>query len=121
MFDADADLDRAERWVDDWQAKVEEQAARARELSNRVTGLTATASSSDGLVEVTVSSAGAPTGLYLDEATRRRPAADTAAQILATMRSAQKSLAERVAAVVDETVGRESAAGKAVIDSYVRG
>jgi DNA-binding protein YbaB len=120
MFDADADLDEASRLVDDWQAKLEDQAARARALSGRVAGLTARAASSDGLIEVTVSSTGALTDLYLDEAIRRQPAAETAAKVMAALRDAQASLVDDVSAAVAETVGLESAAGRAIIASYAR-
>jgi hypothetical protein len=115
-----AGLDAAERWIDDWQSRFEEQAARARTLSQRVGALTATAANEDGTVEVTVGSSGALTGLRLDEAIRGRPAADTAEQIVAVTRAAQATLAEQAAAAVEETVGRDSAAGRAVVDSYAR-
>jgi YbaB/EbfC DNA-binding family len=120
MVDDDAGLDAAERWVDDWQSRFEEQAARARALSQRVGDLTATATNEDGTVEVTVGSSGALTGLRLDEAIRGRPAAETAEQIVALTRAAQARLAQRAAAAVEETVGRDSAAGRAVIDTYAR-
>ena len=115
-----AGLDAAERWIDDWQSRFEEQAARARTLSQRVGELTATAASEEGTVEVTVGSSGALTGLRLDEAIRGRPAADTAEQIVAVARAAQARLAEQAAAAVAETVGPDSAAGRAVVDSYAR-
>jgi DNA-binding protein YbaB len=120
MLDREADVEAAERWVDDWQSGIEEQAARARALSARVAGLTSTASSDDGLVEVTVSSSGVLTGLRLDEAVRRRPAAETSAQILAVTRAALRRLSEQVAEAVRDTVGADSPAGRAVIDSYAQ-
>ena len=115
-----AGLDAADRWVDDWQSQFEEQASRARALSQRVGTLTATAANEDGTIEVTVGSSGALTGLRLDEAIRGRPAADTAEQIVAVTRAAQARLAQRAVAAVEETVGRDSAAGRAVLDSYAR-
>jgi DNA-binding protein YbaB len=118
MLGDDAALDAAQRWVDDWQSGIEEQAARARALSQRVSGLTATATSDDGLVEVTVGSSGALTGLRLDEAIRQRPAAQTAGQILAVTRAALARLTEQAAEAVAETVGEDSPTGQAVIDSY---
>jgi hypothetical protein len=121
MFDADADLDEAARRVDDWQARIEDQAARARDLSGRVAGLTAVVASPDALVEVTVSATGALTDLHLDEGIRRQPAAETAALVLATLRAAQAALAAQVADAVAETIGLDSAAGRAVMASYRRG
>lgn len=120
MLGDDADLDAALRWVDDWQSGIEEQAARARALSQRVAGLSATAASEDGTVEVTVASSGVLTELRLDEAIRRRSAAETAAQILAVTRTALVRLAEQVAVAAEETMGRDSPAGRAVVDSYAK-
>jgi DNA-binding protein YbaB len=116
----DGELDAAQRWVDGWQATIEAQAERAKAMAARVAGLEIGAVSDNGLVEVVVTSTGALSDLRLDEAVRRQPAADTAAQVLATMRAAQASLARRVAAAVEETVGRDSEVGRAVIDAYAR-
>jgi phenylpyruvate tautomerase PptA (4-oxalocrotonate tautomerase family) len=120
VFTDGPELDAAERWVDDWQDGIERQAARARDLADRVRGLTATVRSRDGLVEVTVSSTGALTGLRLDEGIRRRRAADTAEQIIELTRLALAQLAQRVTEATTETLGADSAAGRAVIESYAR-
>jgi hypothetical protein len=118
MFDG-RDLDDAARLVDDWQAGIEARAAQARELASRLGALTASASSDDGLVSVTVGSSGGITDLELKEGIRERPAAETARAILATVRAAQTSLTAAAAAVTVETVGANSETGKAVIASYV--
>jgi YbaB/EbfC DNA-binding family protein len=117
MFDG-RDFDAAERLVDDWQAGIEARAAQARELSTRLAGLSATVCSADGLVTVTVGAAGDLTGLELDERTRGRPAAETARQIMATLRAARLRLTAAVTEVTTETVGADSATGRAIIDSY---
>ncbi len=117
MFDGH-DLEAAEQLVDNWQARIEERAAAAKELSARLAELTGTARSDDGLVEVTVGSAGTVTGLELDEGIRRQPAAATAQAILATMRNAQAALTEAATAATDETVGADTPTGRAVIASY---
>jgi DNA-binding protein YbaB len=117
MFDP-SDLDSAEQWVDDWQAGFEERAAQARELAARLSELTATARSEDGLVEVTVGSSGALVGLELDEDIRRQSADKTAREILATLRAAQAAMTKAATAVTAETVGAESETGRAVIASF---
>jgi hypothetical protein len=66
MFGDESELDTAGRWVDDWQAGIEERATKAHALSERLAGLTATARSRDGLVEVTVGSSGVLTGLWMN-------------------------------------------------------
>jgi len=117
MFDG-RDFDAAEQMVDDWQAGIEERAAQARELSARLAQLSARARSDDELVTVTVGSSGDLTGLELDERIRDRPAAETAREIMATLRSARGILTAAVTEATTETVGADSATGQAVIASY---
>jgi DNA-binding protein YbaB len=113
-----SDLDSAEQWVDDWQAGFEERAAQARELAARLSELSVTARSEDGLVEVTVGASGALVGLELEEGIRRRPAAETAQEILATLGAAQTAMTKAATEVTAETVGADSETGRAVIASF---
>ncbi|WP_030434866.1 YbaB/EbfC family nucleoid-associated protein [Actinoplanes subtropicus] len=112
------DFEAAERMIDDWQAGIDERAARARELSARLSRLSARARSDDRLVTVTVGAAGDLVGLELDERTRQRPAAETARTILKTLRAAQARLTAAVADATAETVGADSPTGRAVLASY---
>jgi hypothetical protein len=80
--------------------------------------LSARARSDDRLVTVTVGPSGDLVGLELDERTRQRPAAETARTILKTLRAAQARLTAAVADATAETVGADSATGRAVIASY---
>jgi DNA-binding protein YbaB len=111
-------LDAAERMVDDWQAGFEERACQARELAAQLSLLTATARSEDGLIEVTVGSAGTLVGLELEEGIRRRPAAETAREILIVLAAAQAAMTEAATEVTAETVGADSETGRAVISSF---
>lgn len=117
MFDG-RDLEDAERMINDWQTDIEARAAQARELSTRLSGLTASAESDDGLVKVTVGSTGAMVRLELAEGIRGRPAAETAEEIMTTLRTAKARLTTAVTEVTRETVGAESATGGAIIASY---
>jgi hypothetical protein len=117
MFDS-RHLDDAERMVDDWQTGVESRAEQARALSRRLSGLTASAESDDGLVKLAVGSTGAMVRLELAEGIRGRPAAETAQTIMTTLRTARRNLTTAVGEVTRETVGAESATGRAVIASY---
>jgi DNA-binding protein YbaB len=119
MFEG-PELDAAGRRIDDWQAAIEQRAAQARELAARLAALTATARSDDNLVTVRVGADGRLTGLELDERVRRRPAADTAAQILATLAAAQADLTAQATTVTEETVGADSETGRAVLASLTR-
>lgn len=119
MFEG-PDLSAAEHRINDWQAAIEHRATQARELAGRLAGLTATARSDDDLVTVTVGATGGLTGLELNEAIRRQPAADTAAQILATLAAAQADLTTQATTITEETVGADSETGRAVIASLTR-
>ncbi|HEY0000584.1 MAG TPA: YbaB/EbfC family nucleoid-associated protein [Actinoplanes sp.] len=117
MFDGRDPAD-AERAIDDWQAGIEARAGQARELSARLAGLTVRARSPDDLVTVTVGPAGDLVGLELAEGIRGRPAAETAGEILATVRTARGRLITAVTEATDATIGAGSATGQAVIASY---
>lgn len=117
MFDARG-LGEAERLIDEWRGTIEERARRALELSSRLARLTETARSPDGLVTVTVSSGGDLTGLDLGEGIRRRPAAATAREILDTLRAARTAMVTTVECTTSETVGADSATGRAIIETF---
>lgn len=118
VWGGDSDLDAADQWVDDWQAGLEQRAAKARDLSQRIAGLTATARSSDTTVTVTVAASGTVTDLRLDERIRDQSAARTAEQILAVMSQAQSLLRQRVDEVTTQAVGADDPAGQAIIASF---
>lgn len=117
MFDG-RELDEAQRWIDSWQNAIEVRAGRARELSARLSRLTRTARSPDGLVTVTVGASGDLAGLELAEAIRRRPAAATARDILTTLSAARAALTAAVVVETEATIGADSATGRAVIEAY---
>ncbi|BCY05911.1 YbaB/EbfC family nucleoid-associated protein [Actinoplanes sp. L3-i22] len=113
MFD-DHDLGDAQSWIDEWRSGFAERARWARELSARLHRMSGTARSPDGLIAVTVGPGGDLLGLELGEGIRQRPATETAAAICATVRAAREALARAVREATDETVGAESATGRAV-------
>jgi DNA-binding protein YbaB len=115
----EANLDEAERWVDDWQSRIEARAATIRALSERLRDMTASASGGNGAVEVTVNSSGVLVGLWLDEGVRRHSAKWIAELVMSTTRSALGELARQAGAVAEETVGRDSVESRAVVQSFV--
>ncbi|MFI1989987.1 YbaB/EbfC family nucleoid-associated protein [Actinoplanes sp. NPDC020271] len=117
MFD-DRELGDAQAWLDEWRSGFGERARWARELSGRLHRVCGTARSPDGLVSVTVGPGGELLGLELDEGIRQRTAADTAEKIQVTVRAAREALAEAVWQATAETVGAESATGRAVAAAY---
>jgi DNA-binding protein YbaB len=104
--------------VDDWESKLAQRAARAREVSARLTALTATARDRAGLISVTVSSSGSIVDLTLDERSRQQSAAETARQILATVRTAQAQLLEQIRAASQQAYGDGSATAESIVESY---
>jgi hypothetical protein len=118
VFGDEAELDSAERLIDDWQSTIEDRATKARALSQRLGALTATARSRDGLVETTVAASGVLTGLRLDERVRRQPAAWIAKQVLTVTQQALDQLAAQAAEATQETVGEDSPEGRAIVASY---
>ncbi|GGK86940.1 YbaB/EbfC family nucleoid-associated protein [Mangrovihabitans endophyticus] len=117
MFDG-RDLDDAERLVDEWQAGIDERAARTRELSAQLGGLTAEARSDDGLVTVAVNASGTITRLELAEEIRQRPADETARKILGTLHAAQSALLAQATTATEEALGADSPTAQAIIASY---
>ncbi len=118
-FGDETSLNDADIRVDEWLVGIEKRASKARELSGLVAGLTATASNSDRSITVTVSSSGALTDLRIDDATRRHSGQWIAQQVLATTQAATARLADRLRDAVDDTVGRDSPEGRAIIASFV--
>ncbi|SNY69380.1 YbaB/EbfC family nucleoid-associated protein [Paractinoplanes atraurantiacus] len=113
-----SDVDAAEEWLDSWVASVDERAATAVELSRRVAALTGESRSRDGLLGVTVGSAGQLTALHIDDRARQRTGSELSREIMALVRRAQERLSSQVADQVRETVGADTETGRAVIHSY---
>lgn len=89
-------------------------------LADRLAGLSASATGDDGAVTVTVAGSGVVTGLTLDDRVQRLTGASLSAEILRTMQRARATLAEQVAAAVDETVGAGTETGRVVLDALTR-
>ncbi len=117
-FGDDNRFDVAESRVDEWLSGVEERAAKARVLSERVAGLTASATSKDGLITVRLSSSGVLKDLRLDDGVRRHSGDWIGERILATTRAALERLAGQIDGAVAETVGRDSPEGRAILASF---
>jgi hypothetical protein len=115
-MDIRQDLPQGDEWIDAWLSSISTHTAQTGKLAERVATTSATASSVDGAVEVTVSSAGVLTELRLDEEVRSWPAERIATEILAVQRAAQRLLVARVAAVARETVGEHSPTAQAMVE-----
>ncbi|HEX5201877.1 YbaB/EbfC family nucleoid-associated protein [Paractinoplanes rhizophilus] len=110
--------DAAEEWVRSWSDSVSERAAAAREMADRVAGLTVDATDPDRLITTTVNGSGGLVDLRLEPGAARLPMDELARQVLRTMRRAQAKLAERVADIAAETVGADSESARAVVSGF---
>jgi DNA-binding protein YbaB len=89
---------------------LERTAARYGELQTRLDRTTATASSPDGAVRVTVDAGGAPTSFAVTERFRALDPRAMEAVLLATVRQAQVRLRDQVTELTAATVGDDAAA-----------
>ena len=117
MF-AGAGPEETERRVEQWAAQFAAKADRYQEMQTRISQVSATESSADGTVEVTVDSAGVVTDLVLSERAGQVRPQQLSAQILDTMRRAQSKLTDRVQQVMVTTVGDDEATVRAVVANY---
>jgi len=117
MF-AGAGPEETERRVEQWAAQFAAKADRYQEMQTRISQVSATESSADGAVEVTVDSAGVVTDLVLSERAGQVRPQQLSAQILDTMRRAQSKLTDRVQQVMVTTVGDDEATVRAVVANY---
>lgn len=108
------DPSRAAEDLAQYATDLEQKARRYGELQERMAVVSASASSSDGRVSVTVDSTGVPTAIDLGPGVRSIDPAALSAEILSCMRKAQLKLRAEVADVVRATVGNDSA-GESII------
>lgn len=113
-----ADMAEAEQWLANWRVKVTDHAERTREMAARVSTIKASAESRDGVVRVTVDSAGTPVDIALAPAVESWAAARIAAEIMSTMRQAQAELPRRVEEVAATTVGADSETARTLLTPY---
>ncbi|WP_436495175.1 YbaB/EbfC family nucleoid-associated protein [Actinokineospora sp. HUAS TT18] len=112
------DAATTEAGLDRWAAEIQAKADRYNAMQQEVTAVTATQSSPDGSVTVTVDSAGAVKDLQFTEDLKRLPAARMAALVVDTMRRAQAKIADQVSEIVRERVGDDEQTTDAVVGAY---
>lgn len=101
-----------------WAAAVEEKAARYQTMQAQVAQVTATESSPDDVVRVTVSSSGEVADLRISDRSREMSGAELSSLVLTTMRRAQARITDQVADVMQRTVGDDPETVASVVDSY---
>lgn len=108
--------DEARERVAAWRGRVERLAADTKAMSDRFQELEVTSTDPRGMAEVTVDSTGALVGLRLTREIERVSPDEVASAIMRTIRTAKTELADRSREIIEETVGTESAAARAIAD-----
>src|SRR3954453_20386532 len=85
--DPNAELAAIESMVADWEHRGQERLARVKEVTDRISTLTATETSPEG--SVTVDAKGLPTEIMLTEGSQAKTPSEVSAAIMATLRKAQ--------------------------------
>ncbi|MFD0206044.1 MULTISPECIES: YbaB/EbfC family nucleoid-associated protein [Saccharothrix] len=109
--------DDVERLITEWRAGVTEQAQRFDAARRAIDEVSVTETAAGGAIVLTVASSGIPTDLRLGGDVDRMKPDQIAAQIMACLRRAQARLADRVGAVVTDTIG-DTAGGQAIAQEY---
>jgi len=100
-----------------WKGRIDQLAANTKAMSDRLQQLQETVADPRGLAKVTVDSTGSLIGLQLTSRIQGLPPDVIAQAIMDTVRRAKARLAERSREIVEETIGTESAAGRAIAAS----
>lgn len=114
------DPDGARERLAAWKGRIDELAAHTQAMGERLKDLRVTARDPGGMGEVTVDSTGAVVDLELTEQIQRSAPSAVAQAILATIRSARATLAQRSQEVIAETMGAESTTGRAIAEKLGR-
>jgi len=106
-------------------ARIDQMTAAAKAKAERYGAMRALAgqvsvseSSKDGVVTVTVDSAGNLTDLRITDRVREMSGAEVAAAVLFTLRTAQSRLPDRLAAVMAETIGDDQQTADVIVNNY---
>ncbi|WP_329060002.1 YbaB/EbfC family nucleoid-associated protein [Amycolatopsis sp. NBC_01480] len=104
--------------IDEWVAAAKAKAERYQAMQAATSRVSVSESSSDGMISVTVDSAGNVTDLRITDAVRESTGAKVAAAVLSTLRRAQARLPERLGEVMAETIGDDQPTMDTIVGRY---
>jgi DNA-binding protein YbaB len=107
-----------------WKGRIDRLAADTKSMSDRLQELRSTASDDNGLVVVTVDSTGVLVGLELTQRIQRVAPDVVARAIMSTIGEAKRKIAASSREIIEETVGTESEAARAIaarVEHQLRG
>jgi DNA-binding protein YbaB len=110
------DPDDARERLAAWKGRIDRLAADTKAMSERFEQLQVTTRDPGGLTEVTVDSTGGLVALRLTREIERATPDEVADTIMRTIRAAKAELADRTEEIIEDTVGTESAAGRAIAE-----
>lgn len=108
------DPDGAKEWLSAWKGRIDEMAANAKAMSDRMQQLRVTAADPTGLAKVTVDSSGALVDLQLGRGIQRVAPDFAARTIMNTVRDAKLKLADQAQEIIVETMGTESVSAREI-------
>jgi DNA-binding protein YbaB len=107
-----------------WKGRIDRLATDTKAMSDRFQQLQVTRKDANGMTEVTVDSSGSLVALKLSRDIDRASPDVLAATIMTTIREAKAELAQRTQEIVADTIGTDSAAGRAIaerVGQHLRG
>ncbi|MGW6928843.1 YbaB/EbfC family nucleoid-associated protein [Lentzea sp. NPDC054927] len=114
------DPDGARERLAAWKGRIDKLASATLSMSDQLQGVRIVAKDPAGLAEVTIDSTGSMTNLKLTDRISTTAPETVAATIMSTLADARKQLAQRSKEIVAETIGTETAAGRAIVESVGR-
>jgi len=110
------DPDGARAYVRDWKSRIDRKAADTLAMSDRLAGLRVTADDGNGIAEVTIDSTGVLVDLRLSERTQRVAPDAVSRAVMAALQRARVKAAEQSRRIVEETMGSDSVAARAIAE-----
>jgi DNA-binding protein YbaB len=104
--------------LDRWVAQARAKAERYQAMQAQVGQVSVTESSRDGMVTVTVDSAGNVTGLSITDKVRDCSGVQVSSAVLSTLRRAQSRLPDKLAEVMAATIGDDQATMDTIVGNY---
>ncbi|MEU4531124.1 YbaB/EbfC family nucleoid-associated protein [Micromonospora ureilytica] len=100
----------------EWKGRLDQLATATDAMSERIQELRVTVADGNGLVEVTVDSAGALVDLTLGQRVQRVAPDVVARTIMTTIDAAKRQLADRAQEIIADTLGTDSPAARAIAE-----
>lgn len=101
------DIAGSEQMLANWNQNIQERAARYQEMATRVQGMTISERSSDGSVELTISSNGILQNLVINESAAGRRMSEISGEIMKLLQRAQSRIPELLQEAMAETIGTQ--------------